>query len=397
MPNTDVSPNISDLLVSKVFECLQHPQRRLALGVLYTRGSLTLSDLATRLVAVTEDIPLIDVDTDDQKETLVNLQHLHLPDLQRANLVTSEESSGTISLVNREFFTNLGLDMILQSREIALRDDWDEIFETLSDDEARCVLGILHSESGAMSLCKLAAQMAAYEQDIPVDDIADETVYEMAEHLHHLVFPALLTANLVEYDSDDHLVKIIENPNIQSQWLAHNLGGQIHNLLSNPTSDGLWTVNGRDNIKAQGRQMVVDSTDEAFIIVSSPVLINEACIQAVEEAVDRGVDVYIGSQSQEARNLILDRVPGVVVWEPNLDYHNLPPYQESVGRLMFCDREDVMLSTFEGESEAAGAKEIAVIGDGPNNPLAKLLRDTLDTRFRRLPEESEAALAQIPL
>lgn len=132
-------------------------------------------------------------------------------------------------------------------------------------------------------------------------------------------------------------------------------------------------------------------------MVTTDGLLEDGCLRRLQDAIDRGVDVYLGSQTQAVRDLVRERVPGVVVWEPQMDWLNLPPEYEKVGRLVFADREAIMLGTLGGKTEEDIRAETAITGAGKNNPLVVLMREMLGSRLDHLDTQSEYFLFQIPL
>lgn len=126
-------------------------------------------------------------------------------------------------------------------------------------------------------------------------------------------------------------------------------------------------------------------------------LIEQACLRRIRAALDRGVDVYIGSQTPALRDLVREEAPEVTLWEPQLDWLNLPTAREKVGRLIMADREAIMLGTL-GEETAEGVyEETAITGTGENNALVMLMRELLGSRLDHLDEQSEDFLSEIPL
>lgn len=131
-------------------------------------------------------------------------------------------------------------------------------------------------------------------------------------------------------------------------------------------------------------------------MVTTDGLLEEECIHGLQAAIQRGVDIYVGSQTQEVRDLVREEVPEVTIWEPQLDWLNLPPNREMLGRLVFADREAVMIGTL-GNNGDDQYRETAVTGEGPDNSFVVLLRELLGSRLDHLDAQSENLLSQIPL
>lgn len=86
-----------------------------------------------------------------------------------------------------------------------------------------------------------------------------------------------------------------------------------------------------------------------------------------------------------------------MIWEPQLDWLDFPPEREKIGRLVFTDREAIMIATF-GEMTDAGARaETAITGSGENNALVVLMRELLGSRLDHLDAQTEDVRSQLPL
>ena len=52
-------------------------------------------------------------------------------------------------------------------------------------------------------------------------------------------------------------------------------------------------------------------------MVTTDGLLEDDCITGLRNAVARGMDVYVGSQTQAVRDLIRQEIPGVTIWGPS--------------------------------------------------------------------------------
>jgi hypothetical protein len=119
------------------------------------------------------------------------------------------------------------------------------------------------------------------------------------------------------------------------------------------------------------------------------VTVETAYVHRIRDAIDRGVDVYLGTQNQAPRDMVRTHVPEVTIWEPQLDWLNLPLRGESVGRLIMADREEVIVCTIGSQGSEGVSSETAIIGAGEENPLVLLLRELLGSRMEHLDAQSE--------
>lgn len=87
-------------------------------------------------------------------------------------------------------------------------DDWNDVFEALSDLRRRYVVDRLHSAGDAVTRETLSEEIAALERDASVADVPPEYVDRVRVSLHHVHLPKLASAGIVEYDRADGAVRL---------------------------------------------------------------------------------------------------------------------------------------------------------------------------------------------
>jgi hypothetical protein len=59
-------------------------------------------------------------------------------------------------------------------------------------------------------------------------------------------------------------------------------------------------------------------------MVTTDGLLRPGCVHGLQDALDRGVDVYVyvyvGSQTSAVRDLVREEVHGATIWKPQLDW-----------------------------------------------------------------------------
>jgi len=55
-------------------------------------------------------------------------------------------------------------------------------------------------------------------------------------------------------------------------------------------------------------------------MVTTDGLLRPGCVHGLQDALDRGVDVSVGSQTSAVRDLVREEVHGVTIWKPQLDW-----------------------------------------------------------------------------
>jgi len=151
----------------------------------------------------------------------------------------------------------------------------------------------------------------------------------------------------------------------------------------------------RTDVVTYGQSLCERAEDELFLVFTTTGLLEEGCFVRIRDAVDRGVDVSLGSRDPRVRQLVRERVSGATVWEPGRDWPELPVDGDRLGRVVFADRQAVMVATLDERREDGSYAETAVAGEGVNEALVQMVRRTLGSRMDRLQDRSDAALAAL--
>ena len=372
------------------YQLLSAQKRRRVLEILSNRSKpITVIDLATQVAAAETDQPLMDISREETRAVQTTLRHIHLPKLEEADLVT--ESDGTVSTTPRMERRNPRIEAILSTDS----QDWDAVLDCLANERQRTVLRILSEHGEQMDRSALAAEVA---ESIRNDEDTDVRAGAVELRLHHQYLPKLAETGLVRYDRSDETVKYVGQPSLPEEYLQTGLTNTPEAILSVATrSPDIWRITGREDVVAQGQSLIDEASSELFLMLTADGLLEENCIRKLQAASERGVDVYIGSQTAVVRNLVREQLPEAVIWEPQLDWMNLPPNQEKVGRLLLADREAIMIGTLGEEGTDGVPEETALIGVGQHHPLVMLFREVLGARLDHLDEQSEDFRSQIPL
>ena len=388
----------------EVFDALADSTRRELLRIVHRRSSngVSKTDLAFELAAVTTDSPLASVTDDDHQRVLVDCQHRHLPALVDAGLV-AEADDGTVVTTDHWVFDDSEFDAILADRTDD-ETDLDALFGALADSRRRTILTVLGNQYHPLSSETLARDVAAREAGTAARDVSRGRVEQVLTSLVHVHLPHLNDAGLVGYDPEASSVSYEGHPTLRIEWLdsdpdrlqtaAESTPGQS---IETDSSNDVRTLRGRESIVTTGQSLCESAEEELFMMFTTTGLLEEGCFRRIEDAIDRGVDVYVGSRDPRVREIVRDRAPEVVLWEPQLDWLNLPPNGESVGRLVFADRKAVLLGTLGTSAADDEYDETALIGEGTDNGLVVLVRQLLGSRLDHLDTSGETSQFEIPL
>lgn len=274
----------------------------------------------------------------------------------------------------------------------------DRIFEILSDAERRHALRCLETCQNPVALADLADTVACRKYDEPLSEISPEDVKRVYMQLYYSHVPKLEEAGLVEYDRAANVVSYERYPAVDAEILELEMIDELLSYFSpgSVTDDAIGVIEGRDAVIEYGHHLTDAADDELFLMYESDELLRSACLDHVDAALERGVDVALGSKNSEVLERTRDRLPGVTVWEPQLDWWNEPGTYPTVGRLVFADRERIMLAILKASDLDGTTTEMAIVGEGPENPLVVLVRQLLGPRLDHLDYQSEDFLDDLP-
>jgi len=352
-----------------------------------------MEELFVSLAATEQEKSLLAVTSEDVQSLRLDCLHSQLPLLEDAGLITWDREAGTVTTTDAPAFADPQFRHIIETDA----DNWDEILDALTHQRRRIALAILRDQDEPMERRRLARAIAT-EESVRQFTPDTESIKTVCASLHHVHLPKLQQTGLVACDADAGTVAYEGHPALDRVRFRSLIDATPRGTV--PTahrSEDIWSIEGRDDVIARGQSLFEQADDELFLMITTDGLLEAECISGLEAAIERGVDVYLGSQTREVRDLVRERLPAAVIWEPQLDWLNLPPDYEKVGRLVFADREAILLGTIGTRGEEGIPRETAITGSGENNPLVVLMRDMLGSRLDHLDAQSADVRSQIPL
>ncbi|WP_339104162.1 helix-turn-helix domain-containing protein [Haloterrigena salinisoli] len=138
----------------------------------------------------------------------------------------------------------------------------------------------------------------------------------------------------------------------------------------------VWTLSGHDGIEARTHNLLADAESEIVLLVVEEELLTEALYERLHDAVDRGVDVIIGGETDAIIAKLDSEMPSVKVFETELDWLLGPASDDEVAisRLLLVDRTTLLVSSFYPDADPDESHEQAVFADGLENGIVILLR-----------------------
>ncbi|WP_425607338.1 DUF7344 domain-containing protein [Halomontanus rarus] len=272
--------------------------------------------------------------------------------------------------------------------------------QLLCDSRNRAIREILNEATGALHVEELADQLVARDVTMVSSSTYDDKIEEAVIEFHHERLPKLAEVGLVEYDSDENLVSYRPLPESQVDWQDETDLKELvtHLETAHKSEEGdIGVVEGLDSAFEYARKLADEADEELFSMYATTDLLEDECVRHGENAIARGVTIYIGSQNETVRRLCREELPEATVWEPQLDWLNTPTYPR-VGRLILTDRRRVMFSVLkEPPSGTDAPEEIAMVGDGEENPLVVLVRELLGPRLDHLDYQNDEFQSDLPV
>lgn len=96
----------------------------------------------------------------------------------------------------------------------------DGVFELLSNHRRRMVLYYLRTNGGSADVQKLATEIAAMENDVPVDELTSQQRKRVYVSLYQTHLPKMAEMNTIEYDEDGGTVRLADRADDIDDYLT---------------------------------------------------------------------------------------------------------------------------------------------------------------------------------
>jgi len=144
----------------------------------------------------------------------------------------------------------------------------------------------------------------------------------------------------------------------------------------------VWTLSGDKGISSRTHQLIADAEEELIIVVGHEGVFTDQLAADLTRAEERGVDVYIGTISDELQTAIKDVLPGIEVFVSGLEWlshSSLTGDDTEISRLVLADREAILVSSFTHAAGGEREHEQGVFGRGFDNGLVAIVRRLMAT------------------
>ena len=246
----------------------------------------------------------------------------------------------------------------------------------LTEYEARCFVALTQLPHGT---AKEIGQVA---------DIPRSRVYETMDRLYDRGLVALHNADPKEYQCvsiDTALEQLREEYDSYFETAEDALRDLEPTYKK--AQQGVWAINTHDQVTSRVVEILGDADDEVVLIVLDEELLDDAVLEALAEADDRGVTLYVGTDSDTVSETIADAdFDGSVFTTDLVQWFTAMEGSPRIGRLLMVDRGPILASALHEEELPGVPNETAAWTDGTDHGFATFAERVLSYELRETVE-----------
>lgn len=145
----------------------------------------------------------------------------------------------------------------------------------------------------------------------------------------------------------------------------------------------VWALSGTTAITNRTQQLIDAAGREIVLIVGREEIITDGLLEQLQEALDTGLDVLVGTQSEDVREEIAEALPDAEVFVSGLEWLHSSPLEvaddTTISRLLLIDKNTILVSSVH-ETDTGGVEtEKAVFGRGFDNGIVVIARRLMAT------------------
>ncbi|WP_331234814.1 TrmB family transcriptional regulator [Natronorarus salvus] len=145
----------------------------------------------------------------------------------------------------------------------------------------------------------------------------------------------------------------------------------------------VWALSGESSIANRTIQLVDGADSEIVLVVGHEDVLTPELVDLLQHARQRGLSVFIGTATEELRDLVRSEIPEAEVFVSGLDWLRSSPIDSqdttTISRLVLIDREAILVSSMSGTNGGGAVTEKAVFGDGFDNGIVVIARRLMAT------------------
>lgn len=148
-------------------------------------------------------------------------------------------------------------------------------------------------------------------------------------------------------------------------------------------SHEVWSLSGETAIETRTLELLDDAEEEVVIVVGHPDVLTGELLDALEDGQNDGVDVIVGTLTEEIRERVQTDLPDAETFVTGLEWLNESMDDTGddtvISRLLLVDRRAILVSTLHETASGAPADEKAIFGTGFTNGLVVVARRLMAT------------------
>ncbi|WP_435159809.1 TrmB family transcriptional regulator [Haladaptatus sp. DFWS20] len=149
----------------------------------------------------------------------------------------------------------------------------------------------------------------------------------------------------------------------------------------------VWALSGTSAVANRTQQLIDAAGQEIVFIIGRDEVVTEELLEQLHEALETGLDVLIGTQTEELRERIAEAVPNAEVFVSGLEWLNSSPLDANddttISRLVLIDKNTILVSSIHETDTGEVETEKAVFGRGFDNGIVVIARRLMATGLPR--------------
>ena len=145
----------------------------------------------------------------------------------------------------------------------------------------------------------------------------------------------------------------------------------------------VWALSGTTAITNRTQQLIDAAGREIVFIVGREDVVTDELLEQLQEAQDSGLDVLIGTQTEDLRERVAEALPDANVFVSGLEWLHSSPLEvdddTTISRLLLIDKNTILVSSVHETDTGGIESEKAVFGRGFDNGIVVIARRLMAT------------------
>jgi HTH-type transcriptional regulator, sugar sensing transcriptional regulator len=145
----------------------------------------------------------------------------------------------------------------------------------------------------------------------------------------------------------------------------------------------VWALSGTVPITNRTQQLIDAAGQEIVLIIGRDDVLTEELLEQLQEALDTGLAVLIGTQTEDLRAQVVEALPDAEVFVSGLEWLDSSPLEvdddTTISRLVLIDKNTILVSSVHETATGGIATEKAVFGRGFDNGIVVIARRLMAT------------------